>query len=493
MAHRLLRDHEADGWERSDFPIICESCLGDNPYVRMTKADYDKECKICTRPFTVFRWRPGRDARFKKTEICQTCSKLKNVCQVCLLDLEYGLPVQVRDTALSINSNDAIPKSDVNREFFAEEHDRKARAGIDYESSYGKARPNDTILKLQRTQPYYKRNRAHVCSFYVRGECTRGAECPYRHEMPIIGELSQQNIKDRYYGVNDPVAMKLLNKAGEMPSLEPPEDEGIKTLYVGGVDARVTEQDLRDNFYSHGEIESIKMHPQKAFAFVTYTTREGAEKAAEELSNRLVIKGLRLKLMWGKPQTPRPELEGSDEATQQAAVAHSGMLPRSLISQQQNQFQQPGTQDQPPPTHYFNIPPPPQQDRAYYPSMDPQRMGALVPSQEGENKSGSEKQQQGHHYPYQAMPPPHGQYHQQLYPPFGYMPPPPMAPYPHYPPQYQSMPPPNAPSLASHYQHPAPPNSAPPLSAPAVPAPSTSAASGSTPPVPASQGSSSQQ
>ena len=35
MAHRLLRDLEADGWERSDFPIICDSCLGDNPYVRM--------------------------------------------------------------------------------------------------------------------------------------------------------------------------------------------------------------------------------------------------------------------------------------------------------------------------------------------------------------------------------------------------------------------------------------------------------------------------
>ncbi|GJR40439.1 RNA-directed DNA polymerase, eukaryota [Tanacetum coccineum] len=91
-----------------------------------TKANYDKECKICTRPFTILRWTTGRDARYKKSEICQTCSKLKNVCQVCLLDLVYGLPVQVRDTTLSFNSNDAIPKSDVNREYFAEEHDRRS-------------------------------------------------------------------------------------------------------------------------------------------------------------------------------------------------------------------------------------------------------------------------------------------------------------------------------------------------------------------------------
>ena len=61
--------------------------------------------------------------RFKKTEICQTCAKLKNVCQTCLLDLEYGLPIQVRDQALSIKDN--IAKSDVNKEYFiqnAEKH-----------------------------------------------------------------------------------------------------------------------------------------------------------------------------------------------------------------------------------------------------------------------------------------------------------------------------------------------------------------------------------
>lgn len=305
--------------------------------------------------------------------------------------------------------------------------------------------------------------------------------------------------------VNDPVAMKLLNKAGEMPSLEPPEDESIKTLYVGGLNERINEQDLRDNFYAHGEIESIRMVPLRACAFVTYTTREGAEKAAEELSNKLVIKGLRLKLMWGRPQAPKPESEGSDEARQQAAVAHSGLLPRAIISQQQSQLQPPGSQDQNQPMHYFNIPPPPQQERPFYPSMDPQRMGAVVPSHEGaasgpsgsgENRSTSEKQQQPQHYAYQAMPPPHGQYHQQFYPPYGYMPP--MPPYQQYPQQYHSAMPHTQPTPTNQpYQHSAlsasHPGSVPPGSGghPASATPGSTAHMGSTPPGSAQQGSTS--
>jgi hypothetical protein len=63
--------------------------------------------------------------RFKTTVICQTCAKVKNVCQTCLLDLEYHLPTQVRDTALGIE-NDA-PTSDVNREYYAQNMESKVR------------------------------------------------------------------------------------------------------------------------------------------------------------------------------------------------------------------------------------------------------------------------------------------------------------------------------------------------------------------------------
>ena len=52
---------------------------------------------------------------------------------------------------------------------------------------------------------YYKRNAPHICSFFVKGECNRGNECPFRHEMPEGGELADQNIKDRFNGENDPV------------------------------------------------------------------------------------------------------------------------------------------------------------------------------------------------------------------------------------------------------------------------------------------------
>ena len=53
--------------------------------------------------------------------------------------------------------------------------------------------------------------------------------------MPTLGPLSDQKIRDRYYGVNDPVAEKMLARVERLGRLTPPEDKTICTLFVGGV------------------------------------------------------------------------------------------------------------------------------------------------------------------------------------------------------------------------------------------------------------------
>ncbi|KAJ0412846.1 hypothetical protein ATCC90586_002476 [Pythium insidiosum] len=235
----IKADTNKAAWENEEFPQLCETCLGDNPYVRMMKDPHGQACKICTRPFTVFRWKPGKRGRYKKTEICQTCARMKNVCQTCILDLQYNLPVQVRDAFLAGEEQGegrlTVPESDANREWFAQQHNRmlEQEGAV---SAYGKITGNHSaLLRLARTEPYYKRNRPHLCSFYARGECTRGDACPYLHEMPRDkgDPLSKQNISDRFYGKNDPVAQKMLGGAAASDREEGKQDDGHNDDSVG--------------------------------------------------------------------------------------------------------------------------------------------------------------------------------------------------------------------------------------------------------------------
>lgn len=399
--------YNRQNWEDADFPILCQTCLGENPYIRMTKEKYGKECKICARPFTVFRWCPGVRMRFKKTEVCQTCSKMKNVCQTCLLDLEFGLPIQVRDAGISFK--DDMPRSDVNKEFYTQNMEREISNsdGTRPVGGLGKApSSSDMLLKLARTTPYYKRNRPHICSFWVKGECKRGEECPYRHEKPTDPDdpLADQNIKDRYYGINDPVADKLLKRASTMPRLDPPEDKTISTLYVGGLGDNISESELRSHFYQFGEIRTITVVQRQQCAFIQFATRQSAETAAEKSFNKLIVNGRRLNVKWGRSQAARGkerEREGIAESglklepvpglpgalppppTEEESSANYFNLPPNGSSALVNIALPPPGLTAPPPgfsPHMFPPMAPPPFLRApghiHYPSQDPQRMGA---------------------------------------------------------------------------------------------------------------------
>ncbi|KIY43582.1 hypothetical protein FISHEDRAFT_53633 [Fistulina hepatica ATCC 64428] len=310
------------GWEQSDFPILCETCLGDNPFVRMSKQEFGRSCGTCARPFTVFRWNPGTGARFKSTVICQTCAKVKNICQTCLLDLEYGLPTQVRDTALGVQGE--APTSDINREYYAQNMEAKARL---YCSVLGGARTQtagkEMLKQLARTDPYYKRNRPHICSFFAKGECKRGSECPYRHEIPVENELSHQNMQDRYHGHNDPVAKKILRINAENQGLKPPEDESIMSLFLSSLPADATEVSIRTRVLHSipavppAQLRSIVHVAKSRCAFVNFKDRASAEHAAQAWANGLDFDDTTAQVKWGRS---RPAKGPAAEAVSAAAT-----------------------------------------------------------------------------------------------------------------------------------------------------------------------------
>jgi hypothetical protein len=66
----------------TDFPIVCETCLGPNPYVRMIKMKFgDKLCKISNMPYQSFRWKAGPQGRFKECIVSREVALDKNICQ----------------------------------------------------------------------------------------------------------------------------------------------------------------------------------------------------------------------------------------------------------------------------------------------------------------------------------------------------------------------------------------------------------------------------
>ena len=174
-----------------DFPFICDICLGPNPYIRMMKLPMARECKISGRPYTAFRWQPGAEARYKETIICAEVAIAKNVCQVCLMDMEYNLPVRVRDQLMGNDNTRGVggvqmPQSDVNKEFYwqnqrqlLEESSLQGFQALQDNGSAGGSAIGQTFDKLahlsrnkQGHDKYYDRNLPKLCSFWtpqVRG------------------------------------------------------------------------------------------------------------------------------------------------------------------------------------------------------------------------------------------------------------------------------------------------------------------------------------
>ncbi|KAG8468055.1 hypothetical protein KFE25_007107 [Diacronema lutheri] len=253
-----------------DFPIVCEKCLGPNPYLRMTKVPLGATCSISSAPFTVHRWKAPGVGRQRQTIISREVATTKNVCQCCLHDLEYGLPSHLVDSLVSaVHGAEALPASDANREFFWDEKRKAVTDGReDGGAVHGKLRAQ--LGKLERIAamaPYTN---------------------PYRHGPGQVPPPRQRPDAAKRDGADD--------KRRDLP----PRDTSITTLYVTGITPSMRDGELARFFAPYGAIASIKLDYEHFCAHVRFHERASAFACACGLKDNLTVQGTRLRVMWAR-------------------------------------------------------------------------------------------------------------------------------------------------------------------------------------------------
>lgn len=268
-------------WEETDLPAVCEACLGSNPYVRMVREQFGEECKLCTRPFTVFRWLPEKGSRYKKTAICLTCARQKNCCQSCMNDLTFGLPLAIRDAALKMagtSSSNAITK-----QYIAQDFEEKFKNGeISEKQSETEEAAKNLLKSLATSMPYYKEYNKKL------------ADSHGSHAIMPTKQVKTALIED----VN-----RLASKLPLNGSIKPPKDQSIKSFFVSGIEDDLPNYVIENHFKQYGKIKSMVIVHRARCGFIIFETRDDAERAAAATpEGRVVLKGCRVKVVWGKPR-----------------------------------------------------------------------------------------------------------------------------------------------------------------------------------------------
>ena len=362
--------------------------------------------------FFFCRWKAGTKGRFKVNVVCKTCAKSQNVCQCCLHDLTYGVPVAVRNAILKRHGGSVQFKagSQVAVDYTTQKMAAAASSGQNAGQGVSSA-AHEELMRIKsardRRGPDYSRNLPKFDTFDAKGENKRSAgENPYRTgpepEHWIKDKKSlQDSIKDRFFGVDDKIADRMMNKFdgnGKAEPLAPPADTGIVTLWLGGVSEAVSEAAIRDAFSKYGAIARVSIRAQASCAFVDFVSRQAAEAAAATTGSRAVIAGIPVRVDWGKqskggaggPKGHAPRAASSSAATSMGAQEGQAARAAALAAGGAA-----GGPPMPPPPG-MPLPPPPSGgakkgskgvtrlprqgagaiSAIQYPSMDPGNMGA---------------------------------------------------------------------------------------------------------------------
>jgi RNA recognition motif-containing protein len=88
------------------------------------------------------------------------------------------------------------------------------------------------------------------------------------------------------------------------PGAQGEDDPTNTTLFVGNLDANVTDEHLRQLFSNYGQLLHVKIPPGKRCGFVQFSDRSCAEEALRQL-NGTQLAGQSIRLSWGRSTTNR--------------------------------------------------------------------------------------------------------------------------------------------------------------------------------------------
>jgi pre-mRNA-splicing factor RBM22/SLT11 len=235
-----------------------------------------------------------------------------------MLDLSFGLPIVVRDAALKMVAPG--PQSAVNREYYAQEHEKEIEEGRgeveNYEKTDEKAR--ELLRRLANSQPYFKKQRRIGPAEGEGAEgngngngnanansnaLTAGGPGPIR-TRDSRGQGSARGVGRGSRG--GARGGRAFPSAAQLPpgpqDILPPADKSITSLFITGVEDDLPEYKIREFFTPYGKLRSLVCSHMSHCAFINYATREGAEAAAAALQGRAVIAGCPLRVQWGRPR-----------------------------------------------------------------------------------------------------------------------------------------------------------------------------------------------
>jgi pre-mRNA-splicing factor RBM22/SLT11 len=291
-----------------------------------------------------------------------------------MLDLSFGLPIVVRDAALKMIAPG--PQSAVNREFYAQNHERELEEGKgaveEYEKTDEKAR--ELLRRLANSEPYFKKARRITAP---EGEDSSSSTAL---TTSSTGQLSQPGpIRTRdSRGGSAPRgstrggrggARRPFPSAASLPptaaDIAPPSDPTIMSLFITGIEDDLPEFAIRDFFSAFGKLRSLVCSHMSHCAFVNYSTREAAEAAAEKCQGRAVIRGCPLRVQWGRPK-PIGTME-RDERGELARDGRSAFVAQNR--QEQAAVEAPQRRQRDELAAMTAVAPPPGQDEVNYASL----------------------------------------------------------------------------------------------------------------------------